>query len=882
MQTSVFGRTWQKTWLRVGLLVLLAGRLDAATFWVTNTLDDGPGSLRQAISNASAAGGGAIIFTNTTGTISLASTLSNLTGNLNILGPGTNLLTVSGSNSRRVLTVSTSATVFIAGLAIANGYAADYGGGIVNAGDLTIKDCLLQNNQTADSYYGGAIYNSGNLTLISSRFFQNAAYGTSCSGCYGGTGRGGGLYTQNGNVSITNCNFYLNTAAGGAAAGTAHTPYPGMSGGSGYGGAIYIQSGSVTIGGSTISGNGAYGGNGQQSGDLITPGSGGDAYGGAIFLQAGSLVILNSTISLNRCAGGTPGFSINGPASPGTGTGGGICSLASSAPTYQNVTIYSNSVSGSTTTLGGGIAGGANICNSIVASNSLYYMAYNIYSWNDTAGWVNSLGFNLVTIPNSSGWISSDLLSVTPNLGPLQDNGGPTPTHALLAGSPAINAGTSVGAPAYDQRGVPRPQGGAVDIGALETCSLIIVSLSSNQTVNLGAAATISVMAAGIPPFSYLWRKQGTPLTDATNATLSFASAQSSNAGSYSVIITNAYGAVTSAVSTLTVGFAPAITNQPQSRTNVVDTSASFSVTATGAEPLFYQWRRNGTNRSGATASLFQISNVQVSDVGNYLVVVTNLAGSVTSQVATLTVLVPPSITSQPQSRTNVVNTSASFSVTASGTAPLSYQWRRYETNLIGAPGSTLNLASVQLTNAGDYTVVVTNAAGSVTSQVATLTVLAPPSIALQPQSRTNLVGTVATFSVVATGTRPFSYQWRRGSTNLAGATTSIIQIGNVQAADAGNYAVVVTNIIGSVTSQVATLTVVGKPGIDPKALALTNGIFSLRITNTLPGSPVIIEASSNLVQWTPIRTNTPAGSVLDYSEAVPPDRRARFFRAKE
>src|SRR5205823_409393 len=138
----------------------------------------------------------------------------------------------------------------------------------------------------------------------------------------------------------------------------------------------------------------------------------------------------------------------------------------------------------------------------------------------------------------------------------------------------------------------------------------------------------------------------------------------------------------------------------------------------------------------------------------------TNSAGSTTSSVAALTVWVPPGV-SQPQSRTNVQGTTATFSASASGTSPFSYQWQFNNGPISGATGTSLSVSDVQPADAGSYTVVVTNSAGAITSSVAMLTVWVPPSVATQPQSRTNVQGTTATFSASANGTSPFSYQWQ-------------------------------------------------------------------------------------------------------------------------
>src|SRR5207237_182339 len=132
---------------------------------------------------------------------------------------------------------------------------------------------------------------------------------------------------------------------------------------------------------------------------------------------------------------------------------------------------------------------------------------------------------------------------------------------------------------------------------------------------------------------------------------------------------------------------------------------------------------------AAATASALSLTNVQPINGGNYTVVVSNFGGITTSAVASLTVWVPPSITGQPQSRTNISGTIASFTVTAAGTTPCSYQWRFNGSDLTGATTDTLNFASVDYTNSGNYTLVVTNVGGSITSVVATLLVIEPQTV---------------------------------------------------------------------------------------------------------------------------------------------------------
>jgi endonuclease/exonuclease/phosphatase family metal-dependent hydrolase len=168
-----------------------------------------------------------------------------------------------------------------------------------------------------------------------------------------------------------------------------------------------------------------------------------------------------------------------------------------------------------------------------------------------------------------------------------------------------------------------------------------------------------------------------------------------------------------------------------------------------------------------------------------------------------------PSITTQPQSQVVSPGSNVTFSVTASGTAQLAYQWLFNGTNISDATTNAYTLAGAQFTNAGNYSVIVTNLYGSVTSSNAVLTVTnLPPTITKQPQSQTVVIGQDATFTVTGTGTAPLSYQWLLSGTNISGANTHTCTRSNVQANDAGDYSVIITNVSGALTSSVATLTV--------------------------------------------------------------------------
>ena len=348
-----------------------------------------------------------------------------------------------------------------------------------------------------------------------------------------------------------------------------------------------------------------------------------------------------------------------------------------------------------------------------------------------------------------------------------------------------------------------------------------ITTHPASQAVTAGQTATFSVGATGTAPLSYQWQENGTALNGATSASYtSKATTTSDNAAHFTVIVSNSAGSVTSSAATLTVSsapVAPSITAQPVSQAVTAGQTATFSVGATGTAPLSYQWQENGTALNGATSASYTNKATTTSDnAAHFTVVVSNSAGSVTSSAATLTVSsapVAPSITAQPVSQAVTAGQTATFSVGATGTAPLSYQWQENGTALNGATSASYtSKATTTSDNAAHFTVVVSNSAGSVTSSAATLTVSSAPvapSITAQPVSQAVTAGQTATFSVGATGTAPLSYQWQENGTALNGATSAnYTSTATTTSDNAAHFTVIVSNSAGSVTSSAATLTV--------------------------------------------------------------------------
>jgi len=226
----------------------------------------------------------------------------------------------------------------------------------------------------------------------------------------------------------------------------------------------------------------------------------------------------------------------------------------------------------------------------------------------------------------------------------------------------------------------------------------------------------------------------------------------------------------------------PVITVQPQGQTNAAGATISFSVTATGSGTLNYQWLFNSTNIPGATSNPFSIPNAQLTNNGSYSVIITNSFGSVTSSaVALLVTNAPPAITSQPQTQSVLAGQTATFNASATGTLPLNYQWLLNGTNISGATTNPFSIANVQTTNAGNYSVIITNLSGSVTSSAAALTVvLTNPAVFAQWN-----FNSISPDGNVGTGTTTPSIG--SGTASLAGGTTQTFSTGDTNLDPAGS-----------------------------------------------------------------------------------------------
>jgi hypothetical protein len=298
------------------------------------------------------------------------------------------------------------------------------------------------------------------------------------------------------------------------------------------------------------------------------------------------------------------------------------------------------------------------------------------------------------------------------------------------------------------QNGQWDPQAPTIDVGEavwieVGTPTVTITSQPTSVTVPpcSNSNVTFTVLAMGNGLLHYQWWFNDQLIPGATNATYDISSVNSTNAGSYTVAVGDSCSMVASAHALLKVGPPLVITSPPASATVVACSSVTFTTMAAGNGPLRYQWLFNDESIPGATNASFEIAPVSTTNAGAYAVKISDSCSAVTSAPAFLTVDPSLVITRQPAGITicctNATNC-ATFSVTATGTGDLSYQWSVNGEIIIGATSPSYSLCPITLSDNGNqYTVKITNACGSVTSQVATLTVNANGPIVACPADLT-------------------------------------------------------------------------------------------------------------------------------------------------
>ena len=396
----------------------------------------------------------------------------------------------------------------------------------------------------------------------------------------------------------------------------------------------------------------------------------------------------------------------------------------------------------------------------------------------------------------------------------------------------------------------------------------LIVHSPAAMTFARGETATLSVGVAGSGPLFYQWNRNGTPIPGATSQVFSLPLVQDSDAGDYSVTVTNSFGSATSASARLTIEppVSLTITKQPVGGTLYAFQPLALTVEVAGSGPLTYQWRRNGAPvATSATLEIYAASYSMDNYAGTYDVVITAPFSTVTSQAVVVSRSGPTVVISK--SGNSVPGGTVTVTATVTGKSPFTYAWSRTGgQQLAGADGATLVLSNLTSADSSPYSVTVTDADGMSTQAFFIVSVLdagpaptVPPAFVAQTTSRSVSTGAATTFSVSAGDTSASSYQWQVSTdggstwTNLtdagpySGTTTHTLAIAGATTAMNGyQYRSVAGNVAGSTTSNAATLSINNDPVlVRPVGIARDNS-----------GNLFVADASANV-----IRRVTPAGA---------------------
>ncbi len=468
-------------------------------------------------------------------TISGSNTVRVFYVNTNVTFTVVNLTIANGRSTNGAGIYNDGGTLNLLGAVLRSNSTEYAGGGVFNrGGTISGTTCAFLGNAaqapvqprgTPSPARGGAILNeSGLVNLQNCVFTADSASGGSSDIPPGADGSGGAIHNS-GTLVVTRCTFFQNSATGGPGSWWSQYVHnvPGSQGGSANGGAIYNE-GVLTVDSCTLASNTVAGGNGgtggggyncEDNGDMrgANGGAGGSGIGAALF-AGGVANVVNTTFAWNTATGGAGGAGgsggpctrsggVGGPGGAGTNGGSGFGAIYGGVHLTDCTLAFNTATGGSGGAGGGGGQGGYNgsngpggawgtaglaggginggwLLNTLLASNTPA----------NVSGPITDAGHNL----SSDGSYVFTLNNTDPKLGPLADNGGPTLTMALLPGSPAINAGASAGAPTTDQRGVTRPQGPGVDIGAFEYLYNPVFLGAKFQTT-----ATFQLQMIGLP-----------------------------------------------------------------------------------------------------------------------------------------------------------------------------------------------------------------------------------------------------------------------------------------------------------------------------------------------------------------------------------------------
>lgn len=377
-----------------------------------------------------------------------------------------------------------------------------------------------------------------------------------------------------------------------------------------------------------------------------------------------------------------------------------------------------------------------------------------------------------------------------------------------------------------------------------------VIRSQSNTQQSLCVGGTINLSVDALHAQSYQWKKDGVTIVGATASQFNKTNILASDAGQYTVDITNSCGfTLTSNVFNVTVGAAPTTASLLSDITACVGQSpvATVVVNANGGSNLQYQWTKGGTDIPGATSASYSFNNVQTVDAGTYAVKITSSCGNVTSNSFQLVVNQRPIITVNPLSTSVCLGNTLTLNATVSGAT--SVKWQKNNSDL-AATTNTLSIANVAASDAGNYTFIASNTCGATTSAVAVVSIKQAPTINSLTALATVCQGATATLtaSVSGNGDDNLTYVWKLGGSVVGTTTQPTLEIPNFQSNNAGTYTLEATNSCNtqSPVTRTVSIQMVSLPVVSAEADR------NVCISTNLTVSPTITNLSGNNVtyQW--------------------------------
>jgi alpha-tubulin suppressor-like RCC1 family protein len=464
--------------------------------------------------------------------------------------------------------------------------------------------------------------------------------------------------------------------------------------------------------------------------------------------------------------------------------------------------------------------------------------------------------------------------------------------------------------------------------------SPIVLTPPQDREAPAGTNVTFQVTAVGTPPLSYQWQFGGTNISGAISSSFTVNDVQTNNAGDYTLIVSNNYGITNVNAVLLVDPSSPAITIQPASQKLPTGNAATFSSGASGSEPIFYLWQHNNVDIGGATNASLLISSLQPSDAGSYHLVASNAFGFATSSDAILTLYSLLDLATSvnalglnwttfgnatwfPQTNTTHDGISAaqsgqlgfaqssSLQTTVIGPGTLTFWWKVscYNSTYVGMYFSVNGAGQATIQGEVDWQqksyylgegtqtllwVYFNNTsatsgqnAGWVDQVSFTPGGTPPTATSMSPNTYIRASGST-NFVVSAFGTPPLAYQWQLDGTNLLSKTNASLSLANVQPTNAGIYTVVITNNFGVIATNTILWVGLFKLNAGPTNSFMSTNGFKLELDGILTTNPVVIFASTDLVYWLPLFTNSATTGSVQFWDVIATNIPTRFYRARE